>query len=372
MVYENLKYRIGITLIKGVGNAIAKNLITYLGSEEAVFKETKKNLSKISGIGPVLSEEIVKQDVLRRAEEEIEFIEKKNITPLFYTEKAYPYRLKECPDSPIMLFTKGNCDLNAGKFVAVVGTRKVTEYGKENCQKLIATLAAQLPQTVIVSGLAFGVDICAHKAALDNGLSTIAVLAHGLDRIYPGIHRPTAVKMLETGMIMTEYLSKTIPEQQNFLQRNRIIAGLCDATIVMESATAGGSISTATMANDYNRDVFAFPGRVGDERSSGCNILIKSNKASLIENADDLLKFMSWDRIASPENKNYQTSLFVDLTPDEQEIVNILRKSPDGLQANDIATVTAKPINKVSPLLLEMEFKGLLKCLPGNLYRIVK
>jgi DNA processing protein len=372
MADQNLKYKIGITLIKGIGNSLAKNLIAYLGSEEAVFSEKEKNLAKIPGIGEVLSKEIVNQQVLRRADEEVEFILKKNIATLYFTDKAYPYRLKECSDSPIMLYTTGNCDVNAGKFIAVVGTRNATATGKDNCKKLIQTLSQSLPEAVIVSGLAYGIDICAHKAALESGLATMGVVAHGLDRIYPVAHRNTAVKILENGLMISEFLSGTNPDPQNFVRRNRIVAGMCDAVIVVESAVSGGALITANLANDYNRDVFAFPGRVDDVWSGGCNALIKSNKAALIETADDLLKYMSWQNSTKNGNANRQQTLFVDLNDDEQGVIFILRQFPDGLQLNDLSARTAKSVGKVSSLLLEMEFKGVVKCYPGNLYKAVK
>ncbi|MBP1675977.1 MAG: protecting protein DprA [Bacteroidetes bacterium] len=373
MITENLRYRIAITLIKGIGNNLAKNLIAYLGSEQAVFSEKEQTLAKIPGIGSVLSHEIVSQDVLKRADDEIEFILKNKIEPLYYTDRDYPFRLKECNDSPIMIYTRGNCNLNAGKFIAIVGTRNATETGRENCRKLIADLSVMQPNAVIVSGLAYGVDICAHKVALDYGMPTIGVVGHGLDRIYPAIHRPIAAKMLANGLLLTEYLSCTNPDRPNFLQRNRIIAGLCDATVVIESASKGGALVTAEQANDYNRDVFAFPGRVNDEWSAGCNSLIKSNKAALIESAEDLVKFMSWENAALAKTNNFvQTSLFVDLTDEEQLVVTALRANPEGLQLNELALKTENPVSKISSLLLEMEFKGVVKCLPGNLYRVVK
>jgi len=372
MIEENIKYKIAITLIKGIGNHLAKNLIAYLGSVEAVFKEKQKNLAKIPGIGEVLSNEIVSQDVLKRAEEEIEFILKNKIDTFYFTDKNFPYRLKESADSPIMIYTKGNCNLNDGKFLGVVGTRSATDRGKENCKKMVSDLTQAQPNIVVVSGLAYGIDICAHKTAVDVGLPTIGVIGHGLDRIYPAAHRPTAVKMLENGMLLTEYLSKTNPDRQNFVQRNRIIAGLCDAIVVVESAAKGGALITAEIANDYNRDVFAFPGRVDDECSAGCNLLIKNNKASLIQSAEDILRFMNWEKQDSTSTRFTQTSLFIDLSDEEQNIITVLRQKLDGIQLNELSILLEKPISKISSLLLEMEFKGLLKCLPGNLYRIVK
>ena len=372
MITDNLHYRIGITLIKGIGNNLAKNLIAYIGSEEGVFKENQKSLAKIPGIGDVLSREIANADVLRRAEAEVEFIIKNKIVPYYFTDKEYPFRLKECADSPIMIYTRGNCSLNNGRFIGLVGTRNATDAGKENCRKLIQDLAQSIPNAIIVSGLAYGVDICAHKAAVEYGLPTIGVVGHGLDRIYPAVHRPTAVKMVENGMLLTEYLSGTNPDRQNFVQRNRIIAGLCDAIVVVESAVRGGALITAEVANDYNRDVFAFPGRVGDEWSAGCNALIKNNKASLIESAEDIIQFMNWEKQETKNPGSIQTTLFLDLTEEEQSIVTMLRQFSDGLQLNELAIKLEIPISRISSMLLEMEFKGVVRCLPGNLYRIVK
>ena len=376
MLDENLKYKIGITLIKGIGSNLAKNLIAYIGSAEGVFKEKQQNLAKIPGIGEIISNQIVSQitsqNVLKRAEQEIEFITKNKILTYYFADRDYPFRLKECPDSPILIYSKGNCNLNAGKFVGIVGTRKATETGKENCRKLITDLGGALPSTVIVSGLAYGIDICAHKAAIESGLPTIGVIGHGLDRIYPEVHRPTAVKMVQDGALLTEYLSQTNPDKQNFVQRNRIIAGLCDAIVVVESGIKGGALITAEIANDYNRDVFTYPGRITDEWSAGCNALIKNNKASLIESADDILRFMNWERQDSNSKPIVQTALFMDLTDEEQGMVSTLRQNPEGIQFNELAIQLERPISKISSLLLEMEFKGLVKCLPGNLYKIVK
>ena len=372
MADESLIYKIGITQIKGIGSNLAKNLIAYLGSVEAVFLEKQQNLAKIPGIGEILSKEIVNQNVLKRAEQEIDFIARNNINTFYFTDREYPYRLKECADSPVLLYSKGNCDLNSGKFIGIVGTRNATETGKDNCKNLIAGIAASVPDAIIVSGLAYGIDICAHKASIENNVSTIGIVGHGLDRIYPSAHHFIANKMLNQGGLLTEYLSLTNPDRQNFVQRNRIIAGLCDAIVVVESAVRGGALITAEVANDYNRDVFAFPGRVTDEWSAGCNALIKNNKASLIESADDILKFMNWENRSEGSKQTVQTTLFLDLSDEEQQIVSLLRQNTEGLQLNELALQSEKPISKISSMLLEMEFKGIVKCLPGNLYRIVK
>lgn len=370
---ELLKYQIGITLIKGIGPNLAKNLIAYLGSVEAVFKEKKANLAKIPGIGEVLSSEIVSQDVMERAEKEIEFIQKNKIEPHFYTSKSFPYRLKECADSPVMIYYKGQKNLNDEKFIGIVGTRKGTEAGRDICKKMIEDFSVKIPNVTVVSGLAYGIDICAHKASTDFGLPTIGVLGHGLDRIYPAVHRPTAVKMLEKGGLLTEFMSETNPDKQNFVQRNRIIAGMCDALIVVESGRRGGALITAELANDYNRDVFAVPGRISDEWSGGCNQLIKYHKASLIESADDVIRLMNWEIADTKNNGEIQVPLlFEDLSDAEFEVIEILRKHTEGINVNELAVLLHKPFSRLSSQLLEMEFKGLVKCLPGGIYKVVK
>lgn len=369
----NLQYKIGLTLIKGIGPVLAKNLLAYVGSVENIFREKKKVLSMIPGIGEVLAREIVSQDVMKRAEEEATFISKNDIQTFFFADKTYPFRLKECADSPILLYYKGNKNLNDTKFISLVGTRNATEYGKEICKSLIQDFAQKLPGVTIVSGLAYGIDIAVHKASVDNHLPTIGVLGHGLDRIYPAVHRPMAVKMLENGGLLTEYTSKTNPDRQNFVQRNRIIAGMSDAIIVVESAQKGGALITAELANDYNRDVFAIPGRIGDEWSAGCNKLIRENKAALIESADDLLRLMNWESSNQPtHNEIIQTSLFADLSEEETAIIDEIRKTQNGINVNELTVKLNKPYSKLSSKLLDMEFKGLVKCLPGGMYRVVK
>ena len=366
---NSLLYKIAVTLIKGIGPNLAKNLIAYTGSAEQIFIENGKRLEKIPGIGSVLSKEIVsrREDALRRAEKEIEFIQKNNIQPYYFTENNYSFRLKECADAPIVLYGKGNLNINEGKFIGIVGTRKATEIGKENAKKLISDISKVVPDVTIVSGLAYGIDICAHKSALDSGLPTIGVLGHGLDRIYPAAHSSVARQMMPDGGLLTEFISETNPDRPNFVQRNRIIAGLCDAVVVIESKSTGGALITAVMANDYNRDVFAFPGRIDDEYSAGCNTLIKTNKAQLIESAEDLVHFMNWEK-KSNANLSQQVLLFQNLSDEEEALYSLLNKNTDGLHVNEIGIQLSKPFSRVSSLLLQMEFKNLVKCLPGNIY----
>lgn len=372
MTDDLLKYKIGITLINGIGSKLAQNLIAYVGSVEGIFKESKQNLAKIPGIGNVLSEQIKSSHVFERAEKEIEFIRKNNIQTYFFTDKNYPFRLKECYDAPMMLYYKGNKDLNSTRFIGIVGTRKITEYGKELTRKLIESLSQKLQGAVIISGLAYGVDFQAHKASVEKGLSTIGVLGHGLDRLYPATHQAIANKMQENGGLLTEFISGTNPDKPNFVKRNRIIAGMSDALVVVESGERGGALITAELSNDYNKDTFAFPGRVGDDYSAGCNKLIKTNKAALIESADDLLRYMSWDVDVNQPKESIQMSMFMDLSEEETEIISEIRKYQDGMNVNELTVILGKPFSKISSSLLEMEFKGLVKCLPGGMYKIVK
>ncbi|MES2284704.1 MAG: DNA-processing protein DprA [Bacteroidota bacterium] len=363
---ENLKYKIALTLIPNIGDILAKRLVAYCGSVRAVFEEKKSSLEKIPGIGSMHANAVINHSIFDLAEDEIKFIEKNNIQPLFYLDSNYPKRLTYCEDSPVMLYYKGNVNLNSEKIISIVGTREATEYGKKMCEKLIADLAVH--NVLIVSGLAYGIDICAHKAALDNGLPTVCTLAHGLDRIYPAIHKLTAQKMLENGGWLTDFTSKTVPDRENFPRRNRIVAGISDATIVIESKKSGGSLITADIANSYNRDVFAFPGRVDDVCSEGCNNLIKQNKAVLIQSAADLVYILGWEQtknVKAPQQKK----LFLELSADEELLVNVL-KEKDSVTIDDLCFATKLPMSKVSGLLLTLEFSGIVKSLPGKAYRL--
>ena len=364
---EQLKYKIGITLIPHVGDVNAKSLISYCGGAEAVFKEKKGKLMKIPGIGSITAEAVCKQDVLERAEEEVKFIKKYKITPLFYLDEDYPKRLKHCSDSPVMLYYKGTADLNQQKIVSIVGTRSATNYGKKICENLIEELAPY--KVLIASGLAYGIDICAHKAAIENGLSTVGVVAHGLDKIYPSAHRPTAEKMLKKGGILTDFISKTNPDKENFPKRNRIVAGMADATIVIESGKGGGSLITADIANSYNRDVFAFPGRTDDKYSEGCNHLIKTNRAALIQSAQDILYIMGWQETKQKKNVKQQKELFIELGAEEKTIVDVLKDNTQ-LNIDELSYKANLPMSKISTLLLTLEFSGIVRSLPGKMYQL--
>lgn len=365
MSSENLLYNIGISLIDNVGDIVAKKLIAYCGSSEAVFKESKGKLLKIPDIGSTVASSIVSQNVLSRAEEEIKFISKNKITPLFYLDADYPQRLYHCDDGPIMLYTEGNMNLNSKRSVSIVGTRNATDYGKRMCNEIVEGLAAL--DVLIVSGLAYGIDICAHKAAVDNKIPTIAVVAHGQDRIYPGSHKSTMNKMYENGGMVTEFISNTIPDRENFPKRNRIIAGLSDAVIVIESAKRGGALITAEIGNSYNRDVFAIPGRLGSKYSEGCNWLIKVNRGALLESVKDLEYIMGWES-QDKKQEAIQKKIFVELAPSEKVLIEIIRKGSIGI---DILSLEAKmSTSMVSALLLNLEFAGVVKCMPGKMYQM--
>ncbi len=362
-----LLYHIALTSIPNIGDVTAKKLIAHCGSSEQVFNDKKAALEKIPGIGGVNADKIMKHktEALAIAEDELKFIEANDILPLFYLNDNYPKRLLHCEDGPILLYTKGNTEFNNPKVVSVVGTRKATDYGKDFCNKIIEELAPHNP--LIVSGLAYGIDVCSHKAALKNKLSTVGVLAHGLDRLYPSQHASVAKEMLEKGGLASDYKSKTNPDRENFPKRNRIIAGLSDLTIVIESSKKGGSLITAYLANDYNRDVFALPGKLTDKQSEGCNNLIKTNKAALIQSTKDIEYIMGWK--AASETKQNQTKLFVELTAEEKIITGILGQK-DKTTIDSLSLEAKLPMSKTASLLLELEFNGVVKSLPGKLYKL--
>lgn len=364
-------YQLGLTMINGIGNILARHLLETLGDEEAIFREKNGPLERVPGITRQLAAEIKRAEVLLRAEKELDFIEKNHIRTYFLTDKQYPQRLKECPDAPVLFYFKGNADLSARRIVSLVGTRQATDYGKCQTERLIADLAVSFPDLLVVSGLAYGIDICAHRAALRAGLPTVGVLAHGLDRIYPPAHRSTAVEMLEAGGLLTDFPAGTNPDRPNFVRRNRIVAGLADATVVVESAEKGGSLVTADLAFSYGRDVFSFPGRVYDTHSRGCHLLIRQNKAGLITSADDLISAMRWDvgRMEAPLTR--QTRLvFPDEGP-EGEVVAWLEKEEE-VQIDRLAAALKMPVQQMSALLFTMEMKGLVRALPGNRYRLAR
>jgi len=358
---NDLIYKIALSHIKGVGDITAKKLISHCGNAELVFKENKKSLASISNINKKTIDFINSEEALRIAEKEIKFMEKNNINHLFYIDKNYPNKLKLCLDSPVNLYYKGNIDWNKQRFISVVGTRKCTSFGKEFTENIITELAKY--NIVVVSGLAFGIDISAHKAALKNNLNTVAVLAHGLDRIYPSQHSSIAEDIVKNGALLTDYKGGTPPDRQNFPSRNRIVAGISDATIVIESSKKGGSLITADIANSYNRDVFAVPGKPTDKQSEGCNILIKNHKAILLEDVNDIIKNLNWDL----QKTSVQQSLFIDLTTEEELVLDILKENQ--LHIDDIKQRLQWGSSIVAKHLLQMEFKDIIKSLPGKIYK---
>lgn len=364
---DELIYKIAITLIPGVGCINGKNLVSYCGGVDAVFREKKRALLKIPGIGEQTVNAVLNQNVLGRAESEVGFLSKYGIQSFFYLDEGYPSRLKHCSDSPLMLYFKGTGSLNMSRVVALVGTRSSTEYGREVCNQLIIGLKSS--EVAIVSGLAYGIDTWAHKAALEHSLPTLGVLGHSLDRIYPYANRSLAEKMLTCGGIVSEYISGTKPDRENFPMRNRIIAGMADAVVVVEAGNKGGALITAEIANSYNRDVFAIPGRVSDSKSQGCNNLIRSNRAALIQSAEDLMYMLDWTT-GTDTKKLIQAKLFPVLKPDEEKLFNILKEAGD----MDIDTLLIrsgfKP-NQAANALLGLEFENLIKCMPGKVYRVI-
>ncbi len=372
MTDNALIYKIGIGLIPKIGPVLTKRLISYCGSVEAVFQEKRNNLGKIPGIGSKLAGFISdnKTKVLQLAEEEINYIEKNGITALFYLDAAYPERLRHCDDAPVILFIQGNTDFNRHKVLSVVGTRNPTDYGKEMCTKIVEYFALNHPDILIVSGLAYGIDICAHRTALKNKIDTAAVLAHGFTLIYPAVHRDTAKQMINRGALVTEFLHHEQPEPNNFVKRNRIIAGLSDATVVVESGKQGGAIITADIANSYNRDVFAVPGRAYDNYSAGCNQLIKTNRAALIEDARDIEYMLGWNKDNTPVKEAVQQQLFLSLSEDESALLNAIRNT-SGITIDQLSLQCEIPVSRASSALLNLEFHGLVQCLPGKVYKTI-
>jgi len=370
---QNLIYQIGLTLIKGIGSITAKQILEQLGEPENLFKEKARILEQIPGITRRTIAEIRKPEILLQAEQEVQFIKKNRIIPLFFSDEHYPQRLKDCIDAPVMMYFRGDANLNMPKVISIVGTRHATAYGKATTATLIRELAALHPEILIVSGLAYGIDIAAHKASLANGLKTIGVLAHGLDRIYPLEHRSIAVEMISKGGLLTDFMNGTNPDRQNFVKRNRIVAGIADCTIVVESAGKGGALITAMIADSYHRDVFSIPGRTNDPFSKGCNNLIKDKKAALVETAEDVFREMRWlpkDQEMAGNNKSVQRKLFVELTSEEQAVFNLLTQS-EHLHLNAIGIELNMPVSKLSVVLFNLEMKGVVRSLPGGMFRVV-
>lgn len=316
--------------------------------------------------------DLVTHEAILFASKELEFIEKHQIKTYFYKDENYPYRLAQCVDAPLILYAKGNVNVNPKHVVSVVGTRMPSERGKDWCRRFILDLANKMPDVTIVSGLAYGIDVIAHKAAMESGISTIIIPAHGLDRIYPSVHRSVAIQALDKGGILTEYTRGTEPERFNFVARNRIVAGMADAVVVVESKKKGGSLITADMAVDYGRDVFAVPGRVDDECSAGCNDLIKRNKAQLIDCADDLIAAMQWQEAKKTPIQTCIMEMMCDLTENQQQLLQLLRETEEGIHINQLVMETQLAYNIVSSELVMMELQDVVKSMPGGMWRVKK
>lgn len=349
-------------------------LLDKAGSAKALF-EHKDDLRQMF---PECNQSVVSlfqqgDEALKRAEQEMEFAAKHNIRCLTLGSEDYPKRLENCEDAPLVLFYMGNADLNKLRVVSVVGTRRCTQYGRDVTEKFVREMSELCPDVLFTSGLAYGIDVVAHRMALECGLQTVGVLAHGLDTIYPAAHRNTAKQMLGQGGLLTEFFQQTKADRMNFLRRNRIVAGMADATLVVESAYRGGSLSTARIANEYNREVFAVPGRIGDEASEGCNKLIARNRAQIFTDAQDLVEAMGWNsdqKLAKARNQGIQPDLFPTLSADGQKVVNVLKGSND-LQINILSVQAGINIPELSSLLFDLEMEGIVKTLPGGVYHLV-
>lgn len=375
MTVEETIYTMALTRLSGIGLIPVLELYKKAGSAQTIF-EHKKDVREIL---PECSSRLVESirhsyEAVEKAKIELEFAVKHHIQCLCYNDEQYPQRMKECDDAPIIIFYKGNADLNQNKIISIVGTRQCTQYGKDMLSRFLSSLTSYCPQVLVVSGLAYGIDIAAHRTALKNNYETVAVLAHGLDQIYPSLHRETAVEMIDHGGLLTEYMSETNADKQNFVARNRIIAALSDATIVVESAARGGSLITAGIAQEYNRDVFAFPGNVFAETSQGCNNLIRDNGAALISNAEDFIHAMKWDDEQIRDQRKtlgIERSFFQEFTDEETIIVNLLSEQNDQ-QLNLLSVKSNFSISKLTAILFELEMKGAVKLLAGGVYHLLQ
>ncbi len=367
MTETDLLYLLALQNVAKIGDITAKKLISHCGSAEGIFKEKKKNLLSIDGIGSTTISDLFGSYHFEAAEKELKFIKENDIDCSYFMDSNYPEKLKHCIDGPILLFQAGNIDLNKRRIISIVGTRKITTYGIMFCEQLIEQLAIFNP--VIVSGFAYGTDITAQKAALKHNLQTIGCLAHGLNQIYPTVHKKYVADIEKNGGFMTDFWSSSNPDRENFLKRNRIIAGLSEATIVIESAEKGGSLVTADIANSYNRDVFAVPGRTTDSQSIGCNNLIKFQKAHVLSNPLDVPYILNWE-LEDKKKPAIQKQLFVELDDQEKIIYNYLKEKEKEM-LDIIAIECQLPIFKVAGILLNMELKGVIRPLPGKLFEVI-
>ncbi len=362
---NELFYLLALMRTEGIGDISAKKLLSHFGSAQHIFSVSAKELAD-SKINKSVISHVLKKSSFDKAEKEVLFLEKEHIKTYFYQDENYPEKLKHCPDAPVLLFSSGNTEINNRKVLSIVGTRQITGYGSSFCKKLIEDLADINP--IIISGFALGADICAHLSALENNLQTVGVLAHGLNRIYPPSHKKYVRSMEENGGFLTEFWSDSIPDKENFVRRNRIVAGISDATIVIESAAKGGSLITANLANDYSREVFAVPGKTTDIYSQGCNHLIKTQRANLLTSAQDILYMLNWD-IKPKKAKTIQKELFISLDENQQKIYDYLLKNQKE-QLDMIAKECNIPVFKAASVLFDMELKGIIRPLPGKMFEL--
>ena len=371
---QEIFYTMALTRLTNFNYQQALELYKVVGSAQLLFEHRNEIGDIIKNASPRLMEALKDwNEPMRRAEAEIRFMEEHRIRALTLTSDDYPQRLTECPDAPIIIYYTGNADLNQTRIISIVGTRRMTTYGEDLIRRFIRDLRQYCPEVLIVSGLAYGVDICAHKQALENGYPTVGVLAHGLDQIYPYRHREVAAKMINRGGLLTEFMTQTNADKPNFVRRNRIVAGMADATILIESGAKGGGLITADIAQSYARAVFAFPGNVGQPYSEGCNNLIRDNGAGLISNAEDFVKAMGWldeTRLQQAIADGIERNLFPNLSPEEQQIVSLLQQT-NGLQLNIITVKTGIPIGRLTALLFQLEMKGVVKPLAGGIYHLL-
>jgi DNA processing protein len=354
---------IALTLLPNIGHRKVRTILQHIDTE-SFFRVSKRRLKEIPSIGDKTLISLNREEALLKAEAYLNFFEKNEILPTFYQSDDFPFRLNQCEDAPILLFKKGKMHFNQPKVISIVGTRNATKYGKRCIDELLDGLKDQ--QVVVVSGLAYGIDVYAHQRCVELGIQTIGVLGHGLDRIYPSVHKNVAQQMLENGGLLSEFLPGTLPDREHFPMRNRIVAGMCDATIVIESGEKGGSMITAELANDYSRDVFAFPGNVESEFSKGCNLLIQKQKAHLITNSSDFIQWMSWDK--TNENKVIQQSLFPNLSEEEQMIVGVIQEKKE-ISIDVLSIKTEINSSKLTGILLKLELEGVVQQLPGMRYK---
>lgn len=373
MTDQEILYTMALTRTPRLSVINQRLLLDELGSATAIFENRNNLAAAIPDANDTLQTILQGMEVqLARAEQELSWARQHHIQTICLHDEQYPARMRECQDAPLLIYYRGNADLNAAHIINMVGTRQCTDYGKDLCKQFLKELRQLRPDVLVVSGLAYGIDINAHRAALSEGFNTVGVLAHGLDQIYPRAHKDTAIEMLSHGGLLTEYMSGTAADKMNFVARNRIVAGMADAAVVVESAAKGGSLITARIANDYSREVFAFPGRIGDRASAGCNALIQNNEAHLISSAQDMMTFLGWQSVQEMQSKRQaiQTELFLDLSPQEQAVMKCL-DGTDGKAINQISIETGTSIGQLSALLFNMEMRGLVRLLNGGMYKRV-